>query len=233
MGACDLVLVHAPNFHKDAMLDIHIRTTTRYDYSYIESAAIQIGNDIFEVDSFGQHFLNGVADAKMPATIFGFPVTRTQKDLKSIIYEVSITGGEKIILNVFKDWVSVSIKNVNSHHFIGSYGMMGDMETGLMFARDGNTVLTDPSEFGNEWQVRDDEAMLFQFVREPQYPNICQLPNPASAKNRRLGGIEVSYDDAKEACARSHFDNASLEACIHDVIAVGDLDLAYANAGAF
>ena len=41
-------------------LDLHIRTTIRYDYSYIESAAIQIGNDVLEVSSFGSYALNGV-----------------------------------------------------------------------------------------------------------------------------------------------------------------------------
>ncbi|CAB9512707.1 Glycoside hydrolase Family 5 [Seminavis robusta] len=49
MGACDLVLLHAPNFKdNNTALDIHIRTKTRYDYSYIETAAVQIGEDILE-----------------------------------------------------------------------------------------------------------------------------------------------------------------------------------------
>lgn len=60
-GQCDLVLLHAPDFGFGMGLDVHIRTKIRYDYSYIESAAIQVGSDfLLEVSGFGQHFLNGV-----------------------------------------------------------------------------------------------------------------------------------------------------------------------------
>ena len=50
LGECDLVLVHIDDFQNGLPLDIHIRTKIRYeDYSYIESAAIKIGDDILEV----------------------------------------------------------------------------------------------------------------------------------------------------------------------------------------
>lgn len=228
MGACDLMLLHAPNFHENAALDIHIRTSTRYDYSYIESAAVQIGSDILEVDSFASHVLNGVTEAKLPATIGDvFAITRTVKDSKSTVYEIAVAGDEAIELRVFKDWVSVSIKTVGRSRarYMGSVGMMGDAETGSMLSRDGKTVLDDVNAFAREWQVRADEPLLFQTVRAPQYPAACELPSVDSTNSRRLGGLEVSREDAMHACAR--FASApSKEACIQDVMAMGDLDLA-------
>ena len=44
MGACDLHLLQAPQLD----LTIDIRTKIRYDYSFIESAVIRLGNDILE-----------------------------------------------------------------------------------------------------------------------------------------------------------------------------------------
>jgi len=47
-GACDMVLVESPDFEDGLGLKIHIRTKIKSWFSYIESAAIQIGSDILE-----------------------------------------------------------------------------------------------------------------------------------------------------------------------------------------
>ena len=96
-----------------------------------------------------------------------------------------------------------------------------------MVARDGTTVLEDPDEYGIEWQVRPEEPMLFQTLREPQYPQVCALPDPTSTQ-RRLGSGEVSFEDAQKACAH-YSSGTSQDACIHDVMAADDLDLAQAG----
>ena len=50
MGACDLKMLHAPNFDgQGKALDINIRTKIRYDYSYVEAAVLKLGDDVFEV----------------------------------------------------------------------------------------------------------------------------------------------------------------------------------------
>ena len=58
-------MLHAPNFALGLGLDIHIRTKIRYGYSYIELAALKIGNDILEVSSWGEYSVNGVGKADM------------------------------------------------------------------------------------------------------------------------------------------------------------------------
>lgn len=229
MGECDLVLSHAPKFTENKMLDVHIRTKARYDYSFIESAVIRIGAEILEVGSFGEYFLNGVEGAKLPATISGFPITRTQKNKKTVIFEVAIAGEEKIVVRTFKDWVSVTIENADAARFVDSHGMMGEFGSGKLLARDGKTIIEDANEFGAEWQVREGEPMLFQSARHPQYPHVCIMPDPAIKEGRRLGAGDVSVEEAEKACASWSVETR--EGCIHDVIASGDLELA--DAGAF
>ena len=43
-----------------------VRTKPRYEYSYIEAAAIKIGTDILEIGSWGDFMINGVSDAATP-----------------------------------------------------------------------------------------------------------------------------------------------------------------------
>ena len=67
----------APNFGLEG-LDINIRTKIRYDYSFIESAVVAIGEDTFEVSSFGDYFINHIGGAELPATISGYNITHTK-----------------------------------------------------------------------------------------------------------------------------------------------------------
>ena len=93
-GECDLVFLHAPDFRNGTGLEIHVRTSIRYWYSYIESAALKIGNDILEVDSFGQYAFNGIDGAhseelSLPE-LAGFPVQKRQPHSKKTIFEQKI-----------------------------------------------------------------------------------------------------------------------------------------------
>lgn len=201
----------------------------RNEYSFIEGAAVKIGNEVFEVASYGSSFLNGVADAEMPAAIFGFPITRTRKDKKSVTFKIHLGGNESITLGVYKDWVSVKIIEDGSFRYLGSEGMMGQFETGNLLARDGETILEDPLLMGQEWQVLASEPQLFQTVRAPQHPQQCEMPDLTKKTTRRLGEKIITYEEAADACA--HWPGDALEACIHDVMASGDLD--FADAGGF
>lgn len=228
-GACDLILIHAPNFAAKAglALDINIRTKIRYAYSYIQNAVVKIGDETFEVASFGEYFLNGVSSAQMPGTIAGFQVNHTLASKKVHVFEIQVSADEKIVLKTFKDMVSVKIVDANADRFQGSQGMMGEFGTGKMLGRDGKTIVEDPVDFAAEWQVHKDEPLLFQTVQAPQHPQECMLPLPKK-ESRRLGE-SIAREAAKEACAK--WDKAMKEACIYDVMATGDLDLA--TAGAF
>ena len=112
MGQCDLVLVDAPDFAEGLGLTVHFRTKARREYSYIESAAIKIGEeDIFELGSFGQYVLNGVSNAEMPSAIAGFPITHDHKKEHFHVFTVNLGEHGSVTLHVFKDLVGVKFKN--------------------------------------------------------------------------------------------------------------------------
>ena len=79
--------------------------------------------------------------------------------------------------------------------------------------------IEDPNKFAAEWQVRDDEPMLFQSVREPQYPQMCHLPKIDENKKS-----VVSEEEAKKACAG--WSASTIKMCIKDVMSTGNFDLA-------
>lgn len=229
MGECDLVLVSAPNFDgKGNDLDIHTRTTIRYDYSYIETAAIRIGEDILEVGSFGDYAINGVESRRIAegnGLLGGYGIMHTQKDEKSSVFQVLLGPNENITISTFKDLVAVHINAgpESAEYFGKSVGMMGSYTGGDLLARDGITVMDDMEKYGQEWQVNGDDPKLFRTARQPQYPTQCRLPEEGKAVGRRLGE-SLAKDAAETACA--HMSGSKFDNCVFDVMAVGDLELA-------
>ena len=98
MGACDLHLLVAPSFSPPLVIDV--RTKIRFDYSYIESAVVQLGEETLEVTSFGDYFLDGVGGADLSSGISGFPVNHTQVNDKVHKFEISVSMKEKIVVKV-------------------------------------------------------------------------------------------------------------------------------------
>ena len=226
-AACDLVMLSDPSFG-NVGLEVHMRTTLQYQYSFIESVAIKLGESLLEISSYGHYMLDGISNAELPATLSknAYPVTRATVNDKEHRFEIVVDKEQdhKIMVKTFKNFVSITF----SLPLPGSVGMLGEYKTGIKLGRDGNTVIEDPLEFGAEWQVREWEPKLFQASRFPQYPETCILPKPV-AESRRLGGSLVSKDAAEEACA--HFSNKlDQEHCVFDVIATGDLEMAQAGA---
>ena len=227
MGACDLKLVHVPVFYGNHGLDIHVRTTIRYDYSFIEAAAIKIGDDVLEVGSFGTYALNGVEDALkannlVVPTIAGFPIYHTILNEKQHKFDIVFHEHENITISTFKDWVSVTIKDRNKDQFSEVSGFLGSFQ-GELLARNGTDLHNDINAFAKDWQIQPDEEMLFRTVRAPQAPQSCILPSADTSEKRRLGE-HISTSAAEEACAR--FTGSAFKFCVHDVIASGDLDIA-------
>lgn len=228
MGACDLTFVDAPKFAENMPMKINIRTKTRYDYSFIESAVLNIGEETFEVASWAQYFLNGVEGALLPNTIAGFEIKHTKASEKVHEFEVLVGEDEKIVFKTFKDWVSVTLIHPNVHRYTGSAGLMGHTGNGRLYGRDGQTLFTDYNAFAEEWQVHEDEPMLFQTARMPQHPQKCVMPD-ATKTGRRLGE-SIAYETAAKACAGAGWSKGTIEMCIHDVMASGDLEIAEAGA---
>lgn len=223
-------MIHAPQFNgKDSPLDINIRTKIRYEYSYIESAVLHLEGETFEVGSFGDYFLNGVSGARLPAFIAGYPITHSTPSEKVHVFEIKINNIESIIMKTFKDMVSVGFEGIDDERLLGSLGMVGSFNmAGKLIGRDGETEFEDPNAFADEWQIRQDEPMWFNSVYGPQHPQKCKLPGPTKTKGRRLGET-LALEAAEKACAKYASENQ--EACVHDVMAIGDLDLA--SSGAF
>ena len=245
MGECDIVLLHAPDFDGHGFdLDIHIRTTIRYLYSFIESAAIRIHGEILEVGGYGSHALNNVdhvfaySDSTAGFSIGGYPIYYTEVNEKAFKFDIVIGPNENVTLSSFKDLVAVHFDSGKSQNFFKTdvTGIMGSIVDGKLLSRDGITEMSaDTNAFGKEWQVRDNEPKLFRTNRAPQYPDECVLPSPESMEDRRrrrLGESRADMEAAQEACGK-HYHESSIDYdnCVYDVLAVGDLDIA--EAGAF
>ena len=227
--------MNAPGFHGGEGLELHFRTKTRYDYSYIESAALCIGEDILEVSSWGGHFLNGVEGFEsFPTTMGSFAtVTYVNEFLakKKHSFIVEFGKDSKIILSTFKDLVSVTIDAKTLDEFKDCVGLIGS-HSGAKLARDGKTVIEDLNEYGQEWQVRDTESKLFQNAHvHPQFPEKCILPNKASKTKASCLLLEssVTKELAQAECTK-YGREVDMSACIFDILATGDLEMAQAGA---
>ena len=211
-------------------MDLHIRTTIRKDYSFIETAALRIGNDVLEVSGWGEYILNGVESADLPYQLDGgYRVEHVEDVMKPNVhfFYVHLDQNKTILIQTFKDLVSVKLDAATAKHFGESAGLMGQFGSGAMLARDGETVVEDPIVFGQEWQVSDTDAKLFQDARFPQFPAQCAMPPTSTRQARRLGE-SLARQAAQQACSKWG-DRAEL--CVMDVLATGEIALA--DAGVF
>jgi hypothetical protein len=240
----DLKLMSVPKFDGQVDLDIHVRTTIVSSYSYIESAAVRIGDDTLEVSSWGEYSLNGVEEAKLPnyhsqvllrgktqplPKLAGYEVFHTELDDKKHVFEIILGQGQNITLSNIKGIVGITVNHASKASFGRAVGLLGNFE-GKMLGRDGGTDLhRDMNAMAQDWQVRDDEPMLFQSSRAPQYPEKCRLPNIVEKEARRLGE-GITEDVAKVACAHLKNDVNAFAACVYDVTATNDLELAQSGA---
>lgn len=208
-------------------LTIHIRTTIRDDFSFIEAAAVKIGQDILEVSGFGDYLLNGVGTADLPATIGGFDIDYEMINKKKHRFDIEYAPGKTIRIKTVKDLVNVQLINATATAFGDSVGLMGKFGSGKLVARDGHTNLDhDYNDFGMEWQVQHDELKLFDDAdRFPQSPTMCLMPEP-KATSRRLGE-GISRADAEQAC--THWGPKAMHLCVSDVLAMNDLEAAEAG----
>merc|ERR1712176_534723 len=138
-------------------------------------------------------------------------------------------GIAKIEFHTRKNGFPAVIVNTGTDNnvFEGSLGLLGEWPTGRKLARDGKTEfvdingpLDDATAFAAEWQVRDDEPMLFQDARIPQFPTKCTPP--AERPGGRLGDT-LFKQEAEEAC--SHWEQ-DMDDCIFDVMATRDIMVA-------
>lgn len=234
-GGCDLVLLHNPGFANGLGMDIHIRTEIDTWWSYIKTAVLRIGDDTFEVMGGEglKYWVNGKAGKTslkngrtLEKTLAGkYKIRFRWMNANQHIFNVDLGDGESILFKTFKQFVRVNVNASNPEDFLGSSGLMGSFPGGVHYARDNSTVLDDVNVMGQEWQVLSDERKLFHNLAGPQHPAKCSMPTETeTSRKRRLGEAGITLEDAERACAR--VDAANRNACIFDVLATNDKDMA-------
>lgn len=230
-GACDLVLFSNPGFANGLGLNVHIRTTIKTWWSYIESAVVQIGENTIEIhggDKEAKYYVNGEKqglDLQNGETTLGeFPVSLFRITDHQGRIRVDLGDGDAISMETYKNFVRVNMGSKTTQKWEGSAGLLGSFPEGKMFARDGKTIFgkEKANEYGLEWQVRPSEGMLFHDMEGAQAPQQCVMPD--KTQKRKLGESMMSQEDAAEACAHVTFED--LDECIYDVLSTNDIDLA-------
>ena len=224
-GECDLVLLHSDHVNGGVPLDLHVRTTIRGHYSYIESAAMKVGNTFFQLDT-DKFFVNGVeyGDSSALSLAFDeFTVEGVKTEGVAKIYTVVLTDLSTIKFKVIKNFISVAVSG-HEDDFAKSWGLLGDYYSGDALGRDGR-LMDNFIEYGMEWQVTADEPMLFHENRAPQLPDArCIMPTETSMSRRRLRNMEdIELTASAERVCTTKED---FESCMEDVLATGDIDLA-------
>ena len=200
-----------------------------------------MGDDVIEVHGSENPLFNGVpfpiqtksdgSEVAFPISMAGYSVTVQLTGPNSRRHIIHLGKGERIFINNFKEFIDIEVESPRSKEFAGSVGLLGSYNTGKKLARDGVTVIEDPDEFGQEWQVRpsDDDGgdeQLFNIIMGPQYPQKCNMPKELTAEQRHLRALtkKVSEEDAKNACAKAKA--ARMQSCIADVFGADDVELA-------
>lgn len=222
-GECDLLLVHSDDFGDKAGLDVHIRTTLRDFYSFIESAALRIGDSVLEVgtDSF---WVDGIerSDQDLPMDFGGYYLNAPYQERNAKVYRVDLGNGDYIKFSTYKFFISVDIAGLQQD-FESSFGLLGDYNSGAMIARDGQSIIESADDFGTEWQIQADERVLFRDARAPQLPNAkCVMPQTSS--RRQIASTPSERMAAEQAC--SHKSPADYSFCVSDVLTTGDIGMA-------
>jgi hypothetical protein len=230
-GECDLVMIHSDNFHKGAGFDLHARTTIADYFSYIETAALRVGEHT--VQFYKDHVVfNGEVHKveELPLTFGGefkytisnAPVEASKNERFYQYYKVDLHKESILLFKFYKNFLTI---NVSGHpdDFSDAVGLLGDYTTGDMITRDGDTM-TDFDQFGFEWQVNPQtDGQLFLDDRSPQLPfEQCRMPTAARPARRNLRQNKELFAQASKACGSA----ADLNLCVDDVMTTGDVGLA-------
>jgi len=226
-GQCDLVLIDNPHLSTGAGVRVHVRTKIRSWYSFIQEAAIQIDSEVLEIHAQKAFFLNGKAIVGPPNYFGGYPIEivnstkwcRKKSCPRTVITRLKLGVDGSITVTAWKGFLYVDVYAVGAG-FRDSVGLLGKRDIVGKFARNG-TILQDDRTYAEEWQVLDTEPALFLEKKYPQYPDRCIIP-PKGQVFRRSPNINRRM--AMKAC--SQVTDGAKDACMFDVMATGDIDMA-------
>jgi von Willebrand factor type D domain len=232
-GECDLVMARSSSFSNGLGLDVHARTEMIGNtWSLVSNAAVRIGNDVFEVRNNGTHYINGVADVLLPTVITEAyeihyaeeQVSDGENSIRSW-YTIKLGNSDKVQITNYKKMISVNVEVKVSD----MVGMLGSSRKPGLVGRDGETALVDADEMGSQWQVNDEEPMLFNEIRSPQYPETCKLPE-VSMRHRRLRAANEGMSTKAKAACHGVAENL-YTFCLYDVLISGNVALASTYTG--
>ena len=233
-----MVLLDNPDYEEGLGMKIYVRTTIDRWFSFVESTAIQIGEDTLEIQAGFEerkYWYNGQEGSTMgkqggdmPFSLGGHRVIyHLMSNYKSFQFKIRLDNSEShIIVRSVKGYLRVDIEHPTVESFDLSRGLMGSFRnSGIsgMLARDGATVIEDANEFGQEWQVQMDEPRLFHNAQGPQHPKQCTMPG-ATTDKRHLGEGSITHEEAAKAC--DHITPSERNDCISDVISLQDIEIA-------
>ncbi|CAJ1935368.1 unnamed protein product [Cylindrotheca closterium] len=229
-GQCDVVMMKDEVFAQGLGLHVHIRTKIVGYWSYIQSIAIQIGNDILEIegstiaDEQAHYWINYEYQGDLD-NFAGFSVTQSAPSAYKRHYTIDLNPNSSIVVQVYKEFVRLQF-NGDESVFGNTVGLLGDYMTGKTHARDGITAIDDFTNLGDQWQVLPYEKRLFREASRPQFPEPCWKPkDPRGERRRHLADSQISYAQAEHACFRVMSDPLSIKDCVNDILATQDLEM--------
>ena len=228
-GVCDLILLKTPKLSSsEPELSIHIRTKRIRQWSAIGAVAIQIGNEVMEVESnSGELRMNGKEISTIKSKFVS--VTKTKRLKKVVVYTFNFGKKRKLEVeaNVRTKMLYTSLKG---DYPAETVGLLGSPHKPGMFARDGSDMIgTDVNSFVESWQIRNDDPKLFNKAESPQYPSRCCYSRECDNKQsneRRLKEVQTMNRETAIAACSAHLVTQLREFCIEDVLATGDIETA-------
>lgn len=241
-GECDLVLLSNNEFANGLGLNVHVRTKITNWWSSIESAVVQLGENILEIQGDGKksisYWLDGtkVEEMETEDTILlgnHYIVKFNRFDDHQSRTRIDLGHRNAMSIETFKRFIRVNFHiGGNATQFVRSVGLLGSFPDGHKVGRDGQTVFVDvDNEFGQEWQVLESDPRLFHVSSNVQSPRKCLMPsdiqkNSKKKRQRRLGESLISKQEAHEVCSNVGVKQDELDACIFDVLATNDIEMA-------
>lgn len=240
-GECDLVLLHNPQFKEGLGMDIHLRTKIQDFWSSVVTAAVKIGESTIEISVehgdqwlwFNGQLVDGLQQGQWYTTkMEGFVVRYKESSTDVREAHIYLKGSsEQLTMQTYKSFVRVDVDHKRSKNYDGALGLLGSYnDNGARFGRDGKTLIQNPDEFGQEWQVLESEPQIFHTYERAVAGEKCIMPptfNEQAKKQlrRRLVGSGMTVEKAEKACSHLQ-DPEEVKACVFDVIATQDLNMA-------
>lgn len=165
--------------------------------------------------------------------IKGNDLIETEMESSRTWYYINLKGNNRaVVISNFKTMLSVDVHG----QYNDMNGLLGTSNLSGLIGRDGVKQYNKDTEYnlmGMDWQVRDNDNMLFREALGPQYPESCLLPSKEEMSRRQQRHLRSKtsalFDhQAKQACSNHSQDVFNM--CYQDVLLSGDLDMAYAYA---